>query len=93
MRDRRTLEAVERMVESYDGWALFKAEAYEQLGLKEAIIDRLIHKSRAPVDPIEIEYFRGFRQGVIYVLDALPHELVAALPRLLEQLDKESETA
>lgn len=89
MRDRHTLEAVERMVTTYTGWQLFKEEALEQLERKQDTINRLVHTTRSPIDPIEIEYFRGFRQGVKYVLEGLPNELVAALPRLLAEIDKE----
>ncbi|HSG26920.1 MAG TPA: hypothetical protein VLA34_00470, partial [Candidatus Krumholzibacterium sp.] len=55
----------------------------------EDSIDRLLFRTRTPVDPIEIEYFRGFRQGVMYVLDGLPNEITAQFERELAK-DKES---
>ena len=55
----------------------------------EASIDRLLFRTRTVVDPIEIEYFRGFRQGVMYVLEGLPNEITAQFKRELAK-DKES---
>lgn len=55
----------------------------------EASIDRLLFRTRTVVDPIEIEYFRGFRQGVMYVLEGLPNEITAQFERELAK-DKES---
>ena len=94
MRDRRTLESVERMVKTYSAWQLYKAEALEQLDRKQQSINRVIHLTRSPVDPIEVEYYRGFRQGVMYALEGLPNELIDhALPKLLAEIAKESDSS
>jgi len=40
---------------------------------------------------LEIEYFRGFRQGVMYVLDGLPNGADSEI-KLIEKKLKESDT-
>ena len=49
----------------------------------EKALSRMIFYTRAEVDPIEVEYFRGFRQGVKYILDGLPGEIQAEFKREL----------
>lgn len=63
-------------------WATFRDEAEAKLEKHENVINHVVHKTRDPVDPLEIEYFRGFRQGVKYLLYAMPAAARAELDRL-----------
>lgn len=38
------------------------------------------------MDPLEVEYFRGFRQGVMYVLDGLPNGAKSEVQRIEKKL-------
>ncbi len=88
----RSIEALESIVRliQLPHWQRFREEASKKLEKHESEVSRLVFKSRTPVDPIEIEYFRGFRQGVMYVLDGLPNEAAKELERKLKQM-KESD--
>lgn len=83
-RDERTLSLVTGLLE--DGaWKVFREEALKKVVSHEASLNRLIFRTRTEVDPVEVEYFRGFRQGVMYVLDGLPNELRAEFERGLKK--------
>lgn len=42
---------------------------------------RLIFRTRSPVPEAEIEYARGFYQGVMFVLEGLPNTIKAEFER------------
>lgn len=70
------------------GWQKLCSEADKKLSSNEDAITRLIFRTRTEVDPIELEYFRGFRQGVKYVLDGLPNTIKKEFQ---QELDKQKE--
>lgn len=86
-RDRLVLERVSALLD-HGGFKALREEALKKLAANEDSINRLLFRTRTPVDPIEVEYFRGFRQGVMFVLDALPNQIKAEFDKAL----KESET-
>jgi len=77
------------LLENHVGFKALREEANAKLVRMEKSISRLLFLTRTEVDPIEIEYFRGFRQGVKYVLDGLPGEVKAEFERELAK-SKES---
>lgn len=82
-RDARTLSLVTGLLE--DGaWKALREEALKKVVSHERSLTSLLFKTRTPVDPIEVEYFRGFRQGVMYVLDGLPNAIKAEFERGLK---------
>ena len=87
-RDPQVLESIARLAE-LPHWQRLKDEARKKLESNESSISRLLFKTRSPVDPVEIEYFRGFRQGVTYVLEALPYEALQELKKLNEDTNKQ----
>lgn len=84
LRDEKTLS---RMLGVFDepGFADYREQALQKLQANEASIIRLLFRTRTEVDASEIEYFRGFRQGVMYMLDGLPNQLRAEYERLLKK--------
>ena len=56
-------------------WKALREEALKKVASHEASLNRLIFRTRTEINPVEVEYFRGFRQGVMYVLDGLPNEI------------------
>ena len=87
-REPQVLESIVRLAE-LPHWQRLKDEAQKKLERNEDTVYRLLFKTRSPVDPLEIEYFRGFRQGVTYVLEALPYEALQELKKLNEDTNKE----
>ena len=57
------------------GWKDFREEALKKVRKHEESVTRLLFRTRSPVDPLEVEYDRGFYQGVLYVLDGLPNTM------------------
>jgi len=85
-RDERTLSLISGLLE--DGaWKVFREEALKKVVSHEDSLNRLLFRTRTPVDPVEVEYFRGFRQGVMYVLDGLPNAIKAEFERGLKESD------
>lgn len=85
-RDERTLSLLSGLLE--DGaWKALREEALKKVASQEKTLNSLLFRTRTPVDPIEIEYFRGFRQGVMYVLDGLPNAIKAEFERGLKESD------
>lgn len=62
-------------------WKRLRDEVEKKLASHEGQVSRLVFKTRSPIDPLEIEYFRGFRQGVMYVLDGLPNSALEAIKK------------
>jgi hypothetical protein len=58
-------------------WKLFRAEVEKKLQANEDTINRLVFRTRTEIDPLEIEYFRGFRQGVTFALEGLPNKILS----------------
>lgn len=73
------------LLQEHVGFHALQQEAENKLGKMEQSINSLLYRTRTPIDPIEVEYFRGFRQGVKYVIDALPKEIQAEFKRELAQ--------
>lgn len=71
------------------GWQSLREKALEKLGANEDTVNRLLFRTRTEVDPLEIEFFRGFRQGVMYVLDGLPAGVEPEIKRVLARQEKE----
>lgn len=76
------LESIIRLSE-LPHWERLRGEAISKIERNEASVSKVVFRSRTPIDPIEIEYSRGFRQGVMYVIDALPRQAKAELIRRL----------
>ena len=87
-REPQVLESIVRLAE-LPHWQRLKDEARKKLESNESSISRLLFKTRSPVDPVEIEYFRGFRQGVMYVLEGLPNQARDEYKKLIEGTNKE----
>lgn len=71
------------MLQEHVGFHALCQEADNKLNKMQDSITRLLFRTRTAVDPIEIEYFRGFRQGVKYVTSILPEEAKAEFEREL----------
>lgn len=84
-RSRETLDRVSQMAESYRPFELLKDEAFKKLERVENSLTKLLFRTSTEIDPLKIEYDRGFRQGVIYALEGLPNEIAAEWQRLLKQ--------
>lgn len=78
----RDLGLVTDMVDTA-AWKVLREAALTKVRRHEDSVNRLLFRTRTPVDPIEIEYDRGFRQGVVYVLDGLPNAMKAEFERRL----------
>lgn len=76
------LESIVRLSE-LPHWERLRGEALGKVERNETSVSKIIFRSRSSIDPIEIEYSRGFRQGVMYVIDALPRQAKAELTRRL----------
>jgi len=87
-RDPQVLESIVRLAE-LPHWQRLKEETQKKLEKNEDTVVRLLFKTRSPVDPLEIEYFRGFRQGVMYVLEGLPNQARDEYKKLIEGTNKE----
>lgn len=87
-----TLEEVTRLVEDSRGFALLKEQARIKIASVESSLTKLIFRTSTQVDPLRVEYDRGFRQGVIYALEALPNEIVAEFTKKLKAI-KEVDSA
>ena len=87
-RDPQVLESIARLAE-LPHWQRLKEETQKKLEKNEDTVVRLLFKTRSPVDPLEIEYFRGFRQGVMYVLEGLPNQARDEYKKLIEGTNKE----
>lgn len=81
-RDEQALGLVSAMIETA-AWKALREEAMKKVASHEESVKRLLFRTRSPVDPVEIEYSRGFYQGVIYVLDGLPNTMKAEFEKLL----------
>ena len=75
-RDITTLERITSL-EGHTGFAALIQECDNKIAKMQGSITRLLFRTRTPLDPIEIEYFRGFRQGVLYATSILPEEAKA----------------
>ena len=73
-RDMETLELVSRL-EGHRGFELLKEEAQKKVQGVEQSLTRLLFNTSAEVSPTRVEYDRGFKQGVRYALQGLPHEI------------------
>lgn len=80
----RDLGLVTDMVESA-GWRVLREAALAKVARHEESVKRLLFRTRTPIDPAEIEYDRGFQQGVMYVLDGLPNAMQAEFARRLKE--------
>ena len=87
-REPEVVENIARLT-MFPQWQNLKDEANKRLERYEGSISRLLFKTRSEVDPTEIEFYRGFRQGVFYVLEGLPNEILAELKRSNEETQKE----
>lgn len=87
MRDEQTLSLVTGMLEE-PAWKVFREEALKKVVSHEESLNRLLFRTRTEVNPVEVEYFRGFRQGVMYVLDGLPNAMRSEFERLLKESGK-----
>lgn len=74
------------------GWKALREEALNKLRANEDTVSRLIFRTRSEIDPLEIEFFRGFRQGVMYVIDGIPTGVEPEIKRILAQLEKEGKS-
>jgi hypothetical protein len=83
------LESITRLA-TLPHWQRLKDEALKKLEGQERTVSHLVFKTRSAIDPIEIEYFRGFRQGVMYVLEGLPNGAQLELERRLKQFEEEN---
>lgn len=82
-REMRELGLIDDLV-SQAGWKVLREEALKKVDKHEESVMRLLFRTRTAVDPIEVEYDRGFRQGVMFVLDGLPNTLQAEFQRRLK---------
>lgn len=82
------LESITRLRE-LPHWERLRDVAIRRLERFEGSISRVLFKSRSEVDPLEIEFYRGFRQGVFYVLDGLPNTAIDQLKKLADDNEKE----
>jgi hypothetical protein len=71
------------MLQDHVGFAALVQEADNKINKMEGSLTRLLFRTRTPMDPIEVEYFRGFRQGVLYVTSILPEEAKGEFIRAL----------
>lgn len=78
-----TLVEVTTMVHQSPGFALLKQEATKKIEAHQNALMRLIFRTNADVDPKRVEYDRGFTQGVVYALEALPNEIGIELAKRL----------
>jgi hypothetical protein len=78
----RDLGLVTDMVDSA-GWKVLRDAALAKVARHEDSVIRLLFRSSTPLDPVKIEYDRGFRQGVMFVLDGLPNAMQAEFKRRL----------
>lgn len=83
-RSPEAIESIARLVE-LPHWQRLKDEANKKLERMEATMARALFRSRSEPDLAEIEYARGFRQGVTYVLEGLPNTILAELKQLEEK--------
>lgn len=88
-RDLQTLERI-HLLKDHVGFQALREEAQRKLERSEAAISRLLFRTRSQVDPLEVEYYRGFRQGVMYVLDGLPNNALAEFEKELAKMKEES---
>lgn len=77
MRDLGLVEALTKDA----GWKILREAALAKVARHEESVKRLLFRSRTPIDPVDIEYDRGFRQGVMFVLDGLPNAMAAEFAR------------
>ena len=87
-RDLETLESIARL-SRIPHWERLKEEALKKVEAHERSVSNVLFRTRSPVDPLEIEFARGFRQGVMYVLDGLPNSAIRELLLRIEQMDEE----
>lgn len=85
-RDRLVLQRVTALLD-HNGWKALREEALKKVASHEDSISRLIFRTRTDVDEKEIEYYRGFRQGVMYVIDGLPNQIKAEFDKGLKESD------
>lgn len=90
--DPATLESIARL-KQLPHWEKLREAATTRLERIEASQARLLFKTRSKLDPQEvieeIEFYRGFRQGVMFVLDGLPNTAERELKELLNDNEKE----
>lgn len=86
MRDEKTLSRILGVL-AEPGWEDLTKVAKEKLRGNEDSVSRKIFRTRVDIDLREIEYYRGFRQGVMYMLDGLPHQLRAEYERARKESD------
>ena len=84
-RDMETLDLVSRLADGHRGFELLKKEALKKVEKNEESVSRLVFRTRAELPMEEIEYSRGFRQGVMYVIHGLPNEIKAEFKRKLKE--------
>ena len=66
------------MVDSeYRGFALLREAAKTRVERTQNSLMRLIFKTGTEIDPLRVEYDRGFSQGVAFALEGLPNEIYA----------------
>jgi hypothetical protein len=83
-RDEKTLSLISGLLETA-GWKALREQALKKVVSHEESLNRLLFRTRTAIDPVEVEYFRGFRQGVMYVLDGLPNAISAEFERGLKE--------
>jgi hypothetical protein len=74
-RSPEVIESIVRLTE-LPHWQRLKDEANKHLERFERSLSRALFRSRSEPDLAEIEYARGFRQGVTYVLEGLPNTIL-----------------
>ena len=90
-REERSLETMDDIVSltRTPQWKVLVQEAEKKLRRFENTLSYQLFKSRSPVDVAEVEYYRGFRKGVMYVLEDLPNTVQVQLAKKLAELDAE----
>jgi len=89
-RDPETLELVSRLPK-LRSFQLLQNEALKAKERHFATLAKMLMKTRKPVPELEIEYDRGFWNGVEWALEKLPNGVTKEFERLLEQNEKESD--
>ncbi len=73
---------------STGGWRILREEALAKVAKHEESVKRLLFRTRTPINTADIEYDRGFQQGVMYVLDGLPNTMQAEFLRRAKDGDE-----
>lgn len=72
-------------------WERLKEEGRRKIVRVESSMTRLLFTSSAEIDPKRVEYDRGFRQGIMYILEGLPNEVALEWNAFLKAAQTEKE--